>query len=162
VSAPEQSHQTATAALSAAEADLVELDQAERADWIVWSDAPEGPQPEPRHEARRCIEQRAALARADLRGAEAAVAAVQARLASLNGEMNQLAAEIYRHRLDAVLGELPDLEAEILDARDRHVQAMTRLRGIYEALGEEIATLRSIGELTRPIWLRRPCRRSSS
>jgi hypothetical protein len=147
VSAPEQSRQTAMTALSAAEADLVELDRSERGDWAAWADAPEGPQPEPRHAERRCIEQRAALARADLRGAEAAVAAVQSRLASINGEMNQLAAEIYRRRLETVLAELPELEQSIIEARNLHVAAMVRLRGIAGALNEEVVALRGRGEL---------------
>ena len=86
------------------------LDSA-RQKWGSWSLAPAGEPPEGDPEEHLALEQRRALAAADLNGAEAAVNAVQGRVDQLNSELRAIGPQLFAIRLAAVLDdELPGIE----------------------------------------------------
>jgi chromosome segregation ATPase len=154
VSAPEASRAAAAASLAKAEAELATLDRSERAAWSDWAENPTvSEQPTPRHEERRALEQRRSLAAADLRGADAAVAAVQGRLNQLGAEMRQLGPQIYSCRLESVMSEVPEIERQIIDAHGQMHERLTRLRGLHTALAEEKAAASSRGDPASAILL---------
>jgi hypothetical protein len=137
VSAPEATRAAAAASLAKAEAELIALDAAERAAWLSWSDNPASEQPTPRHEERSRLEQRRALAAADLRAADGACAAVQGRLNQLGAEMRRLGPQIYACRLESVMAEVPMIERQILESHKLMYEQLSRLRGLYDALAQE-------------------------
>jgi hypothetical protein len=153
VSAPESTRTAAAAALASAEAALAELDRSERAAWIAWSENPSSEQPTPRHDERRQLEQRRALAAADLRPADGACAAVQERVNQLGAEMRQLGPAIYECRLESVMAEVPKIERQILDSHRQMHEQLTRLRGLHTALAEEKAAASSRGDEASAIRL---------
>ena len=110
VGKPEETRASASAVLAEAESGLQALDEADRAAWTKWSDDPSGEQPAPRHDQRSALEQRRALAAADLRAAEVACAAVQPRQTKLSAELRQVGSRISRCRIDEVIQEVPALE----------------------------------------------------
>jgi hypothetical protein len=147
VSAPEATRAAAAASLSKAEAELATLDRLERAAWSDWAENPTvSEQPTPRHEERRALEQRRSLAAADLRGADAAVAAVQGRLNQLGAEMRQLGPQIYECRLETAMTEVPEIERQILDSHKLMHEQLARLRGLHLAIVEEKAAASSRGD----------------
>lgn len=146
VSAPEATRAAAVASIAQAEADLAALDAAERAAWLAWSENPASEQPTPRHEERRAQERRRSLAAADLRGADAAVAAVQGRLNQLGAEMRQLGPAIYECRLESVMAEVPNIEKQIFAAHEQMFDQLARLRGLHTALAEEKAAALNRGD----------------
>jgi hypothetical protein len=146
VSAPEATRSAAAASLAKAEADLTALDAAERSAWLSWTDNPALEQPTPRHDDRRQLEQRRALAAADLRAADAAVASVQERLNQLGAEMRGLGPAIYQCKLESVLAEVPAIEREILEAHKKMHEQLARFKGLHLALAEEKAAASSRGD----------------
>jgi hypothetical protein len=117
---------------------------------VAWSDWAENPtvseQPTVRHDERRQLEQRRALAAADLRAADAAVSAVQVRIGQLSAEMRALAPQIYACRLESVMTEVPEIERQILDAHRQMHEELARLRGLNVALAEEKAAAFNRGD----------------
>ena len=137
----------AQAALAAISAEERVLDERETASARAWAENPGDPLPARLGDQRRLLAQRRELLVADLASAQVQAAAVERHMRDLNTQIGSIGAAIYRVKLRGVLAELPDIEREIIEARDRHVKAMTRLRGISAALGEEIVALRGRGEL---------------
>jgi hypothetical protein len=146
VSAPESTRTAAAAALASAEAALAELDRSERAAWIAWSENPDSEQPAPCHEERRRLEQRRALGVANLRAADAAVSAIQGRLASLGAEMRQLGPQIYGCRLANLMGEADEIEKQYRAAHASAAEQISRLRALHNALCTEKAAANTRGD----------------
>jgi hypothetical protein len=87
-----------------------------------------------------------ALSAADLRGADAALSAIQGRLASLSAEMRQLGPQIYACRLEAIMAEVPAIEKQILDSHRQMHEQIARFKGLHIALAEEKAAASSRGD----------------
>jgi hypothetical protein len=146
VSAPEATRAAAAASLAQAEAGLRSLDEAERSAWVAWAENPTDEQPAPRVDERHQLERSRALSAADLRGADAALSAIQGRLASLSAEMRQLGPQIYACRLEAIMAEVPAIEKQILDSHRQMHEQIARFKGLHIALAEEKAAASSRGD----------------
>lgn len=142
---PAETLAQARATLVAAEAELAEREQAKRRAWESWSLAPTGEPPEGDPEEHRTLEQRRALASADVRAGEAAVAAVEPRLSTLLNELRGIAGEIYRAKLASVVAELPEIEKALADALRAQIEQLVKRRGLAVALAEELSTALSRG-----------------
>jgi hypothetical protein len=153
LAAPEATRSAAAAFLAKAEADLAVLDGAERSAWLSWSENPASEQPTPRHAERRQLEQRRALGVADLRAADGACAAIQARLTSLSAEMRALAPQIYACRLESVMAEVPAIERQILESHKLICEHISRLRGLNDALAQEKVAASNRGDEASTIRL---------
>jgi hypothetical protein len=146
VSAPEATRSAAAASLAKAEAELAALDAAERSAWLSWSENPASEQPTPRHDERRQLEQRRALAAADLRGASAACEAVEHRINAINAALKLNQREMLRLKIDDLLAEAKDInDAAHVRAAELRLN-LQRLYGVSRAFDEEIAAAASRGD----------------
>ena len=121
-------------ALAEAEGCLAALDAADSAAWQQWALAPAGEAPTPSHKERTQLEQKRALAAADVRAADSAVAGVQGRVAQLHSELRALGPKIFEVKLEGVLGELPELEKALVDALRVQADSRLKIRGLMAAL----------------------------
>jgi hypothetical protein len=136
----------ASAALAAVDDELRAFDLAEREAWERWSEDPSENPPAPRHEQRRELERRRALAIADQRSAESAAAVIQPRHAKIFAELQQVVSEIFGVRLENVLAETSTIEKRIYDAALIVHNEVTSLQGLVSALRLETIEARNRGD----------------
>jgi hypothetical protein len=134
---PEATRSAAAAAVAATEVELRALDAADRDAWGAWAADPAGEAPTPHAHKRQDIERRRALAAADLRGAEVAVAGTQERQNQILAELRSLGPQLYAIKLESVLDELPEIERNIAEAHATITSNLTNLRGLFDALSQE-------------------------